>query len=225
MKIWARKWQSWVKIICFRLKMQNNGCHEQKGSPESYKSSVFHRGFAWGSGTHTRAALWEVQTLARRVHPSPFKTKDIYYREGSRQLRLLPLIILQGIWVETSHTVESQIYTRLSQMLKRNLILCLCSGVNLVKPEDSVSKYLMLQFLGTWLFPIKTRVISPKATVCSICHALETLHVPFVHHCLASFLLISSYCMIAFFWLCPISLPENSIQNAVFINELPRHKT
>lgn len=53
------------------------------------------------------------------------------------------------------------------------------------------SKELRFQFLGTCLPPEDIGVISPKASMCSVCDTLEMSRVSFVQHCLINFLLAS----------------------------------
>lgn len=52
-------------------------------------------------------------------------------------------------------------------------------------------KELRFQFLGTCLPPEDIGVISPKASMCSVCDTLEMSRVSFVQHCLINFLLAS----------------------------------
>lgn len=54
--------------------------------------------------------------------------------------------------------------------------------------------------------PLNAMVISPKVTEYLLCDTLEISCVPFIQHCLISFLMTWSHCMVAFYWFCPISL-------------------
>lgn len=81
-------------------------------------------------------------------------------------------------------------------------------GICLARPLIAGARALgelLFHILRTQLLPHSRAVaITPKAAVCLVCGTREISCVPFVQHCLNSFLLTSSHCVIAFCWLCPI---------------------
>lgn len=67
-------------------------------------------------------------------------------------------------------------------------------------------------------------VISPKSAVRLVYYTLEISCDPFVKHCLFSFLLTPSHCVIAFCWLWPIS-PCTSIYKKLYLSDFLRGVT
>lgn len=65
---------------------------------------------------------------------------------------------------------------------------------------DRASKELRFQFLATWLFLLEEARSSVPRSLC----ALAIACVPFVQHCLVTFLLTLPHCRTALCWLCPI---------------------
>lgn len=101
---------------------------------------------------------------------------------------------------------------------KAILLLCACPGTDRARSvlglRTGPGRVEVLLY-GTLTSPLseETWIISSQTTMRSICNAHEISSVPFVQHCLISFLLTLSH-----------FTPTNCREDAVILNKLPWHK-